>query len=570
MLARYPYLFRKDFLPFENLPIQFYPYDDNGVLPFHKAEERFDKYTNIKEPIIRHNFFKDLEKPVLAADIFSQYELEYLRDNVRRSDWVARENHIYLHYASWGEFCAWLQILDVKPLLVDEKLVFLIDEEIEQYPIDFKARFGIDYSQYTVKPIGIREVNKIIWHTQFHTHNGGDFFNEILHGHPNLFAGDSIIFDDHMDVVDTLKNTAQEIIDSHGALEWAEGRKKEFGEVLLYELQSLKQVTRKDAFVTIYLARETFSGHLSPSERIVPAVMFQPHFYRTNFQWDVHGSDGMSLRANCCDDVRDSGLMQQFKYIKTFTPLRRPTTSHAASVRFMKGQADMGRSYDDSDDKSVIVIGEEVTKRFMNRTFMINPGERLFTDSRLVRFEDAKLNPTAVFRALAAFLDIPYTETMTYCSGVNGRIEDGFRTGSVYATYEEFCDQYERRLIEYMLRDVYEKYGYGFEQYDGNLITKEELEELLGKCNCNLEWIEKSWWMRRKELGEKHKVEGEELDKKIRKLVEIDLANHREKRSLSIRILQCGLPFVDKDGAPLKFMKSLELDPALLEQPLYH
>ena len=30
LLSRYPYLFRRDFLPFEDLPIQFYPYDDDG------------------------------------------------------------------------------------------------------------------------------------------------------------------------------------------------------------------------------------------------------------------------------------------------------------------------------------------------------------------------------------------------------------------------------------------------------------------------------------------------------------------------------------------------------------
>ena len=97
LLAKYPYLFRKDFLPFENLPILFFPYDDNGVLPFYKAEERFDEYTDINYPEVTHYFFRDLSKPIFARDIFSQYELEYLKDNVRRSDWVAKENHIYLH-----------------------------------------------------------------------------------------------------------------------------------------------------------------------------------------------------------------------------------------------------------------------------------------------------------------------------------------------------------------------------------------------------------------------------------------------------------------------------------------
>ena len=56
------------------------------------------------------------------------------------------------------------------------------------------------------------------------------------------------------------------------------------------------------------------------------------------------------------------------------------------------------------------------TDRALNRSFMIDPEDRLYKDSVLVRFEDGKTNPEATFRALAAFLDIPYTESMTYCS----------------------------------------------------------------------------------------------------------------------------------------------------------
>ena len=98
LLKKYPYLFRKDFPAFEDLPVKFFPFDDNGVIPFYETDERFDEYIDFEEPVIRHYFFRDLTDPVLAHDIYSQYELEYLRDNVRRSDWAARENHIYLHY----------------------------------------------------------------------------------------------------------------------------------------------------------------------------------------------------------------------------------------------------------------------------------------------------------------------------------------------------------------------------------------------------------------------------------------------------------------------------------------
>ena len=184
LLSRYPYLFRKDFVPFEELPVQFFPYDDhNGYIPFFRSEERFGEFVNFGKQVVGRNFFRDLDKPILAADVFSQYELEYLNDNVRRSEDIGRENHIYLHYRDWGVFCSYLQCLNLRKLLESRKMVFLIEDEIEQYPIDFKARFGLDYSHYTVKPIGIREVTRLIWHTQLSTHNGGDFFNSFPWGY---------------------------------------------------------------------------------------------------------------------------------------------------------------------------------------------------------------------------------------------------------------------------------------------------------------------------------------------------------------------------------------------------
>ena len=136
LLKKYPYIFREDFLRFEDLPIRFYPYDDNSYTPYYPAEERFGDYINFRETVIKHYFFKDLENPILAKDIYSQYELEYLRDNVRRSEDVARENHIYLHYSSWAEFCAYLTCLNMKPLLEEKKIVFL-----------FKCLFLICHSQ---------------------------------------------------------------------------------------------------------------------------------------------------------------------------------------------------------------------------------------------------------------------------------------------------------------------------------------------------------------------------------------------------------------------------------------
>ena len=137
-LSKYPYLFRKDFPAFEDLPIRFYPFGDKGYLPFSPAAERFDPYVDFNHPVISRNFFQNLDNPILARDVYSQYELEYLYDNVRPSEDVGRENHIYLHYESWETFCAYLQVLNIRQLLDKKKIVFLFGEELSRYPIDFK------------------------------------------------------------------------------------------------------------------------------------------------------------------------------------------------------------------------------------------------------------------------------------------------------------------------------------------------------------------------------------------------------------------------------------------------
>ena len=116
-LNRYPYLFRKDFLAFDDLPIMFFPFNDEGYIPYYKVENRFGEYVYFNDPVIDRYFFKDLENPILAKDVYSQYQLEYLTDNVRKSEWVGRENHIYLHYTDWAVFCAHLHCLSIYNLL---------------------------------------------------------------------------------------------------------------------------------------------------------------------------------------------------------------------------------------------------------------------------------------------------------------------------------------------------------------------------------------------------------------------------------------------------------------------
>ena len=563
-LSAYPYLFRKDFPAFEDLPIWFFPFDNKGYIPYYPDQSRFGDYVDVNKPVVDRWFFKDLSKPVLAEDVYSQYQLEYLNDNVRKSEWVAKENHIYLHYTDFMTFCAWLQVLNFKPLMNDQKLVFLMEEERERYPIDFQKEFGIDYSEYTPKPIAVREIKKLIWHTQLSSHNGGDFFNEIFHGHPNLLHDASIM----------MSNISQATHEALKSMEKDPSAKIQINGVL----QNIVHPNEKDLLLTAFLGEGRGGENLDQASRIVPALFIQPHFSNMDhtFKFDTK-ADGFVISTNAQDAVHNSPIFKNFKYIKTFTPLRRPTTSYSATIKFMLTYQE------EEEEKKLTVVGDDLIQRIVNRNYMVDPQDRMYRDSRLVRFEDGKLNPTATFTALAEFLDIPYTESMTYCSNNSGRDPEslkgndrGFSTAPVYRTYDEYCDDADRALLEYFLQDVYKTYGYDFHYYQGEPVDKKwVMSHFDGAKVLNKLMVEthrELFTQKIAEDGEKtgNKKSEEEIEESVERGIEglCRITNH--DRELVTDLLLTGVPFVNRKGQPLQMMKALELDPELLEQPLYH
>lgn len=552
-LTAYPYCFQKNFPAYEELPLRFFPFDNSGYLPYDPVEDRFGDYINFNDPVMDRYFFRDLEKPILARDVYSQYQLEYLNDNVRKSEWVGRENHIYLHYTDLSRFCAYLPCLNLRPLLQEEKLVFLFGGEIDQYPIDFKARFGIDYSQYPVKPIGIREVNKLIWHTQLAAHNGGDFFNEIFYGHPNLLSYESVMLDSYQEQVNKMR---------------AQHKKNPLAGEVNRQLTQLKNPTAKDYLVALFLNNAVSTSGLDPASRIAPALLFQPHFFNMEYQLDVsEGEKACALSSQQYEKIKKFPPFKEFKYIKTFTPIRRPTTSHAATVRFMADQ--LGEP-----DKPVLVP-DAVTQRVLNRSYLREPGDRLYRDSTLVRFEDGKLNPKATFTRLAEFLDIPYTQSMTYCSGRTGLNPEsykgnalGFDPAPVYRTYDEYANDEERAFLEYFMEDIYKACGYDFQYYKGEPVDEAWAEDKVSRFSTIDGWIARSL----RELFQVQRAKGErkENEEQDEVAVKLHMEFCRENRLRIAKLLLKNPRFVTHKGQPLEMIPVLQPDPALLEQPLYH
>ena len=219
--------------------------------------------------------------------------------------------------------------------------------------------------------------------------------------------------------------------------------------------------------------------------------------------------------------------------------------------------------------------------RILNRSFMVDREDRLQQDGILVRFEDGKLNPKATFTALAEFLDLPYTESMTYCSEKGVRDVEtmqgnvvGFDPATVYRTYDEYANDAERYFIEYFLRDAYEYYGYDFHYYDGAPVDEEKIQQLVSGFTTLDHYISESYWNNiygKAKLYADGKLVDKEVSEEVRQKLLADLLDrfHRNRIN-SANILLSGLYMINRYGQPLRMMPMLKLDPDLLEQPLYH
>ena len=62
----------------------------------------------------------------------------------------------------------------------------------------------------------------------------------------------------------------------------------------------------------------------------------------------------------------------------------------------------------------------------------------------------------------------------------------------------------------------------------------------------------------------------EEIGDKLEKSTQQELSISHENRLRIAKLLLRDLHFINKNGQPLRMMPLLKLDPALLEQPLYH
>ena len=123
------------------------------------------------------------------------------------------------------------------------------------------------------------------------------------------------------------------------------------------------------------------------------------------------------------------------------------------------------------------------------------------------------------------------------------------------------------------MRDAYEYYGYDFHYYDGKPVDEAKVQQLIEGFTIIDDYIRETWkevFRDTREAPEGLVQTEEEIEAEIAVMVEGYVNRVAERRLRNSKILMRGLRFVNPQGQPLRMMPALRLDPALLEQPLYH
>lgn len=444
-------------------------------------------------------FFRDLTKPLLIKNEFNGYNIEYVVDNVRRSEDYGGDNHVYFYYESFDEFLLLLQVEDITPYLKDNKVIFLFEEEIEDYPIDFKKEYGIDYSKNPPKPIRLEEINRIFLHLGGPGPVGFQIWSGIFDFHKNLLTiksfglyGITYLYEKLLknktvdEVYEALMdNENKSIYCELSALfdPWNHSHRvnapapsvdkffEELGKIFPKDYKPAKEEWYKGMFLAYSLS---FGRKLN--QRIAPAIIY--HSHRVN---------------NINSDMKDNfDLFDKFKYLRIITSIRRPTACIASQAELCTGTWFF-------QDVNYFYYVWEILDHYLRPKsngegdygpYHLEPGNKYFPYTRIIRFEDLKLEPKATLEAVLDFYDFEWDDSLlkTTSNGISensvsntGKKIKDFDPAPVFRSKERFFSPFDLYRLEIIFTDIYKPFDYKPEYFDGKKYSKNEIIELFNQ-----------------------------------------------------------------------------------------
>ena len=494
IFEKYPFVIGRNSCNFESLPYRLYMLNETEFYIFDLKTKEFTEIYKIYDE--SEYFLKEMNSELFFENEWNQYKLKFLNENVRKSEDIAMDNHIYLFYDSFFSLSKLFLTMDCSNLLEEQKFVFIVGKENKTYPIDFYKVFGIDYSCYEKTRLKVDDIKRIIFGWKITNASGTSFLADILDFHPNLLTIPDVLMSYYpkfykenlngksvSEAISFLKNISDDDERKSFIMTILDHKNKEFSGEISSEkfllslencLQEKKYPTAKEWLIGIYLAysechnREFYN-------RIIPAVFVYPHddmYYISNIN-----KEDINFYFN---------IILQFSWHKIISIIRDPIPHAGSVIRFMTTTHPRAR-----DEDGNILMDPLYCMGFaviLPKDFYFVKEHPLYKDMGVVRFEDLKLNPKATLTSLAEFLNIPLTDSMyrtTKCGLVNKGIDtagvlfEGFDPAPVYKTYTQYLSVFDKYRIELLLRHLFIDYGYHPRYYDNQEFSYEEILKMM-------------------------------------------------------------------------------------------
>jgi glycosyltransferase involved in cell wall biosynthesis len=388
-----------------------------GKIPEFKALKK--RTLNLSEDV--PYFFKDLSKPLFICNISNPAHIKFLFDNVRASEDVAMDNHIYLYYASEQKFLETLCECDLKPLLKQQKFVFLLGERNKNiYPIDFKKRYGIDYELMPFKPLRANELKRIVLYSGL-TVSGQDFLFQICAANRNILP---IYAPEPFSFLPKLEN---ELLNFKFNINDLFCHRDVLHSVIYHSLPN------PDIFN--FISAILYNNREQKNKiRISPTILFDPH-HNTHLQF--------------------LNVYKSFSYRKGMRLIRNPITRFASFIKYNFFQND--------------------AYHFFPQLYYSSSAFYMKSDKfNCFKLESLKSNPIEGAKALCKYLQVPFDKNMLHpekypyiasCCGSTGKMVMGFEPTPKRDIFDAISEWDLQRLTP-LFEPVLQHYGYEYKKYE--------------------------------------------------------------------------------------------------------
>lgn len=498
LLSQYPFILGLKALAYEELIISMYMVSDTSFYVYDSAKQKFIyKYETATDPAF-DMCLKNFENKRLYDNEQNFEKIAYITRNIRKSENLGMENHLFLHYDSMDYIVPLLLVHDWTEILSDEKLVITIGMNHKVEPEEFSSVFGIEYSVNDAKELTLEEIQRMIFGWKIANVTGTSFLADIMDFHPCLLTIPDCFFNDFYvyyltylkgkisdQLIPYLKSLPDDCkeksvffnithvpdtpLPQDTYIELSRVSTNEFLEALRRILPVNSVPTLQQWISGIYLAFAKCHNR-NLNTRVVPAVFMYPHddmFYLAGVE---------RKRVEFYLD-----MIQSYADFKIIAIIRDPVTQAGSVIRYMTEMHPMAKDKNGKvllDPFYCVAFGS-----FLPKDYLFANELPIRNHIRVIRFEDLKLNPEASLESMTNFLDIPMCDTMyktTWCGhtrdavGTGGDIFQGFSSKPLYNQHSKYFSIFDKYRIEMLLSGLMKYYGYEALYYENETLSVSE------------------------------------------------------------------------------------------------